>query len=182
MAALVKFVSSQQNICAEFACHTHCGVIRRPFSRQSDEGFMVEVLWTYQNRGAKGTERTIYPAVSACHDYRYHPREVITGVFDELASNHLGFFVWTVEFWNPHPLAGISEIKCVEWYRAHPIEDDRKMHARMDDALRGRGVRPGCHVITPISAESRYWWVGSSMCLRASSSPSVGARDFTAFD
>lgn len=141
VAALIRFVSSHPNICAGVAFHTQSGVILRPFSHQSDEAFPAEDLWTYQKLGAKGTELTGYPAISVYHEFRYHPKEVITGAFDDWAYNHLGIFGWTVEIWNPQRQAGIPEMKYIEWYREHSVEDDRKMLAWSDDALRGKGYQ-----------------------------------------
>ena len=39
---------------------------------------------------------TGYPNISVYHDFRYHPKEVITGVFDDWMYDHLGVYAWTV--------------------------------------------------------------------------------------
>ena len=141
VANLLRFLSTHPNIVAGVAFHTQSGVILRPFSHQSDEAFPAEDLWTYKKLGDRGTELTGYPSISVFHDFRYHPKEVITGAFDDWAYNHLGIFGWTVEIWNPQRHAGISEMKYIEWYREHPFEDDVKMLAWSDGALKGEGFR-----------------------------------------
>ncbi len=141
VANLLRFLATHPNVIAGVAFHTQSGVILRPFSHQSDDAFPAEDLWTYRKLGDRGTEMTGYPNVSVFHDFRYHPKEVITGAFDDWAYNHLGIFGWTVEIWNPQRQAGIPEMKFIEWYREHPFEDDRKLLAWSDDALRGEGYR-----------------------------------------
>ena len=84
------------------------GVLLRPYGHQSDEKFPAEDLWTYQKIGEKGTEITGYPAISVFHEFRYHPKEVITGAFDDWLYDHLGVFGWTVELWSPQRQAGIT--------------------------------------------------------------------------
>jgi murein tripeptide amidase MpaA len=135
----VAFVASHPNITGAILFHTYSGVLLRPYSHQADDSLPAEDLWTYQKLGAKGTELTGYPNISVFHDFRYHPREVITGSFDDWAYDHLGLFAWTIEIWSPQRAAGIAEYKFIEWYREHPVEDDLKLLAWNDGALAGRG-------------------------------------------
>ncbi|MDH7568376.1 MAG: M14 family metallopeptidase [Armatimonadota bacterium] len=140
--AAVAFITSHPNITGGVAFHTFSGVLLRPFSAQSDENFPAEDLWTYQKIGQKGEEITGYPAVSVYHDFRYHPREVITGVFDDWMYDHLGLFAWTVEIWSPQRQAGITDYKFIDWYREHPVEDDLKLLKWNDEVLEGKGFVP----------------------------------------
>ena len=87
----------------------------------------------------KGTELTGYPAVSVYHDFRYHPKEVITGALDDWMYDHLGVYCWTVEIWSPQRQAGIEEYKFIDWYREHPFDDDLKMLKWSDEVLDGKG-------------------------------------------
>lgn len=73
------------------------------------------------------------------HDFRYHPKQFISGDFDEWMFDHQGIFAWTVEIWSPQRQAGIEEYKFIDWYREHPIEDDLKMLKWSDETLRGAG-------------------------------------------
>ena len=135
----VAFVASHPNITGAILFHTYSGVLLRPYSHQADETLPAEDLWTYQKLGQRGTELTGYPAISVFHDFRYHPKEVITGSFDDWAYDHLGVFAWTIEIWSPQRAAGISDYKFIEWYRDHPLEDDLKLLEWSDSVLGGRG-------------------------------------------
>jgi murein tripeptide amidase MpaA len=140
--ALVAFITSHANITAGITFHTYSGVLLRPYGTQNDEAFPAEDLWTYQKIGEKGTAETGYPAISVYHEFRYHPKEVITGVFDDWLYDHLGVFAWTVEIWSPQRQAGITDYKYIDWFREHPVEDDLKMLKWSDEALEGKGYVP----------------------------------------
>lgn len=137
--AVVDFVARHRNLTGVITFHTWSGVLLRPYGTQSDEAFPAEDLWAYKAIGDKGTEITGYPNVSVYHDFRYHPKEVITGVFDDWAYDQLGLFGWTVEIWSPQRQAGITEYKYIDWYREHPVEDDLKMLKWSDEVLEGQG-------------------------------------------
>jgi len=146
---LIKFITAHPNITGGMTFHTFSGVLLRPYGTESDETFPAEDLWTYKAIGKKGTELTGYPAISVFHDFKYHPKEVITGVFDDWMYEHLGVFAWTVEIWSPHRQAGLTEgfhaetkagaFKFIEWYRDHPVEDDLKMLKWADEIFGGEG-------------------------------------------
>jgi hypothetical protein len=138
----VQFIASHPNITGAVLFHTYSGVLLRPYSHQADDTLPAEDLWTYQKLGARGTELTGYPNISVFHDFRYHPKEVITGSFDDWAYDHLGLFAWTVEIWSPQRAAGITDYKFIEWYREHPEDDDLKLLAWNDAALGGKGFVP----------------------------------------
>jgi len=137
--AVVDFIARHPNLTGGVTFHTYSGVLLRPFSHQADEAFPAEDLWTYEKIGAKGTETTGYPYISVYHDFRYHPKEVITGAFDDWLYDHLGLFTWTVEIWSPQRQAGIESYKYIDWYREHPLEDDLKLLKWSDEVLGGRG-------------------------------------------
>ncbi|MEJ5309982.1 MAG: M14 family metallopeptidase [Anaerolineae bacterium] len=137
--AVVHFIAGHPNITGGVAFHTYSGVLLRPYDDRDDKEFPVEDLWTYQKIGAKGTEITGYPNVSVYHDFRYHPKEVITGGFDTWLYEQMGAFAWTVEIWSPQRQAGITEYKFIEWWREHPLEDDLKLLKWSDEVLDGKG-------------------------------------------
>lgn len=136
---IVDFIARHRNITGALTFHTFSGVLLRPFGTRNDDAFPAEDLWTYKAIGKKGTEITGYPNISVYHDFRYHPNEVITGVFDDWLYNHMGFFAWTVEIWNPQDQAGIEEVKFIDWFREHPPEDDLAMLKWSDEKLDGQG-------------------------------------------
>ncbi len=140
--AMVEFIVKHPNICSAVTFHTLSGVLLRPYGTKPDSDMIPEDLWAYEKIGAKGTALTGYPAVSVFHDFKYHPKEVITGVFDDWMYDHLGVFAWTTELWSPQRQAGIKDYKFIEWFREHPVEDDLKMIAWNDEKLDGLGFVP----------------------------------------
>ncbi|MEI7970256.1 MAG: M14 family metallopeptidase [Betaproteobacteria bacterium] len=140
--AAVAFITAHPNITGGIAFHTYSGVLLRPCSHRADDTLPAEDLWTFRRIGDQGTALTGYPNVSVFHDFRYHPKEVITGSFDDWLYEHQGVFAWTVEVWSPQREAGITDYKFIEWYREHPVEDDLKLLRWNDTVLGGRGFVP----------------------------------------
>ena len=147
---LIQFIVAHPNITGAITFHTFSGVLLRPYGTVADEAMPAEDLWTFQAIGKHATEMTGYPAVSVYHDFRYHPKEVITGVFDDWMYDHLGVYAWTCEIWSPQRQAGITEgfdnntkpgaFKFIDWGRNHPLEDDIKMMEWSDANLDGKGL------------------------------------------
>jgi murein tripeptide amidase MpaA len=145
--ALVQFITSHPNICHAVTFHTYSGVLLRPYGTQADDAMPAEDLWTFEEIGRKGTEITGYPAISVFHDFKYHPKEVITGVFDDWCYDHLGIYAWTVEIWSPHRQAGITQgfdkdtkqgaFKFTTWGRHHELDDDLKLLRWAENAIPG---------------------------------------------
>jgi murein tripeptide amidase MpaA len=133
--AMVDFIVKHPNIGAGVSFHTHSGVILRPMGTQADDDMTPEDLWVYKRLSALGEKLTGYPAISIYEDFRYHPKEVISGTQDWLYE-HLGSLFWTVEIWAPNKEAGITEYDWIHWYREHPPEDDLKL-LRWSDAQCG---------------------------------------------
>lgn len=125
--AVLDFITSHTNINAGITYHTYSGVILRPPSLHPDDQMDAQDLWTYKAIAKRGSDLTGYPAVSVYHDFRYHPKEVISGVFDDWLFNNLGVFGFTVEQWDIVGRAGIKDRKFIEWMRDHPHEDDYKI-------------------------------------------------------
>ena len=130
--AMVDFIVKHPNIGAGVSFHTHSGVILRPMGTQSDDDMTPEDLWIYKRLSALGEKLTGYPAISIYEDFRYHPKEVITGTQDWLYE-HIGSLFWTVEIWAPNKEAGITDYDWIHWYREHPPADDLKL-LRWSDA------------------------------------------------
>lgn len=104
----------------------------------ADDEMPPEDLWVFQTIGKHGEKTTGYPAISVFHEFRYHPKEVITGTQDWLYSD-LGAFAWVVEIWSPMREAGVTDYKYIDWFRDHSEDDDFKMLKWADDALEGKG-------------------------------------------
>ena len=125
--AMVDFITSHPNINAALTYHTYSGVILRPPSTHPDEDMDQDDLWIYKAIARRGTDLVGYPNVAVYKDFRYHPKQVISGVFDDWMYNHLGIFAFTVELWDIVGRAGIEDRKYIEWMRDHPHEDDLKI-------------------------------------------------------
>ena len=136
---IVDFIAKHPNITGTISFHTMSGVLLRPYDDRSDDELPTDDLWTYQKIGQKGTQITSYPNISVFHDFKYHPKQVITGGFDTWCYEHVGVFSWTVEFWSPMRQAGIEKFKFIDWYREHPVEDDLKLLKWNDEVLKGKG-------------------------------------------
>jgi murein tripeptide amidase MpaA len=122
--ALADFVISHPNINIAITFHTYSRVILRPFSTKSDDDMNTEDLWVYKKIGEIGTKITGYRCFSTFHDFKYHPKEVTTGAFDDWMYDHRGIFTFTIELWDLPTEAGIKDRKLIEWWREHPHEDD----------------------------------------------------------
>jgi murein tripeptide amidase MpaA len=137
--AVVQAIVDRPNICAFIQYHTMAGAHLRPYGTKADDALPVFDLRVFKQIGEKATELTGYPAVSVYHDFKYHPKEVITGVADDWAYDHLGIHGWTTEFWNVKKAAGIEDTKFIEWGQGHPVDDDLKILAWSDEELHGEG-------------------------------------------
>ncbi len=135
--AMVDFVTKHRNIGAAISYHTHSGVILRPMGTQSDDDMTPEDLWQYKRFSDLGAKSTGYPAISIFHEFKYHPKQVITGTQDWVYE-HLGALFWTVEIWAPNKEAGITDYQWIEWYREHPVEDDLKLLKWSDEQCAGK--------------------------------------------
>ncbi|GAB4529287.1 MAG: M14 family metallopeptidase [Anaerolineae bacterium] len=137
--AIVDFIARHKNITGAITFHTYSAVLLRPYSTEPDDNMPAEDLWTFQKIGDKGTQITGYPNVSVFHDFKYHPKEVIYGGFDDWVYEHLGAFAWTVEIWSPIQQAGIKDYKFIDWFREHPVGHDLMLLKWSDEQLGGKG-------------------------------------------
>ncbi|WP_077037021.1 M14 family metallopeptidase [Pelomonas sp. KK5] len=135
--AMVDFILAHPNIGAAISYHTHSGVILRPMGTCSDDDMIPDDLRCYKRFSELGTRSTGYPAASIWHEFKYHPKETISGTQDWVYE-HLGALFWTVELWAPNREAGIEGYKWIDWYREHPVEDDLKLLKWSDEQCGGQ--------------------------------------------
>ncbi len=135
--AMVDFIVAHPNIGAAISYHTHSGVILRPMGSMSDDDMIPEDLWSIKLFSDLGHKATDYPALSIWHDFKYHPKQVISGTQDWVYE-HLGALFWVVELWSPNREAGITGYKWIDWYREHPVEDDLKLLKWSDEQCGGQ--------------------------------------------
>ncbi|MBN2548013.1 MAG: hypothetical protein JXB15_02560 [Anaerolineales bacterium] len=122
--ALVDFIVQHPNINIALTYHTFSRVILRSYSTKADDEMETEDLFVTKKIGQIGSQLVGYRCVSTFHDFKYHPKEVTTGAFDDWMYDHLGIFAYTIELWDLPTEAGIKERKFIEWFRDHPHEDD----------------------------------------------------------
>ncbi len=135
----VEFLIANKNIFGVHTYHTFCGAILRPFSDRDDLEMPDHDLAVYKTLGDRGTELTGYPNLSVYHDFRYAPREVITGTFDDWAFSAYGVFAFTIEFWSAAKSAGIEVDDFIRFFRDPPEEASLKMLRWNDEELEGEG-------------------------------------------
>ncbi len=135
--AEVQAIAERPNVTAFVAYHTSGGVHLRPYSEKPDDDMPSGDLRTYRLIGAKATELTGYKNVSMFHGFKYDFKTTEGGASDDWVYDHLGIYAWTTEFWSPIDRAGIKEYHLIEWYNAHPVEDDLKLLAWADEMAPG---------------------------------------------
>lgn len=131
--ALVEFVVNHPNINFAITFHTFSRVILRPYSTKSDDDMNTEDLWVFKMIGEMGTKITGYRCVSTFHDFKYHPKEVTTGAFDDWMYDHHGVFTYTIELWDLPTEAGIKDRKFIDWWREHPHAEDLQILNWIDE-------------------------------------------------
>lgn len=137
--AQVDFLLSHKNVFGLHTYHTFCGAILRPFSNKPDDEMPEHDLDVYKALGERGTELTGYPNISVYHDFRYDPKKVITGAFDDWAYDNYGVFAFTIEFWSAARAAGVRVEDFIEFFRDPPEEAQLRMLAWNDRELAGEG-------------------------------------------
>lgn len=137
--AAVDFITEHPNINIAVTYHTYSRVILRPFSTRPDDDLETQDLWVFKLMGKIGTDLTGYRSVSTFHDFKYAPKEVTYGAFDDWMFDHLGVFAFTVEQWDLPTEAGIKDRKFIEWYREHPHDEDLQI-LQWIDANGGEGA------------------------------------------
>lgn len=140
--AVVEFIATLPNIGAGLTYHTYSRAILRPYGTKPDDEFPVEDLWVFKAIANRGTELTGYRNASVYHDFRYHPKETIKGVFDDWMYDYLGNYAFTIELWDLPTAAGIEDRKFIEWFREHPISDDYTILDWIDRQNDGVGLVP----------------------------------------
>ncbi|MHB2020012.1 MAG: M14 family metallopeptidase [Candidatus Xenobia bacterium] len=106
--AVVAFMAEHRNIGVVQTFHTYSGCILRPLSTHPDEEIDRQDLGVFKTLGQRGTQITGYPCLSTYHDFRYGPKELIRGGFDDWCYDHYGAFSFTTEIWSIGKAAGLE--------------------------------------------------------------------------
>ena len=135
----VEALLARKNVFSVHTYHTFCGAILRPFSDKDDLEMPEQDLAVFKAVGERGTELTGYPNISVYHDFRYDPKEVITGAFDDWAYSAYGILAFTIEFWSMAKAAGVEVKDFIEFFRDPPEEASLAMLRWNDEELGGEG-------------------------------------------
>ena len=126
--AHVDFLVKHPNINAGIAYHTYSGVILRPYGTKADSDMDTNDLWMFEAIAERAKELTGYRTVSVFHDFKYHPKQVITGPSNDYLYDQLGAFGYVIELWDIVGKATDKyDRKYIDWMRNHPHEDDVKI-------------------------------------------------------
>lgn len=135
--AVVDFVSRHLNINAAITFHTFSRALLRPYSTKADDDMDTDDLWVFKKIGEIGTQLTGYRCVSTFHDFKYRPKEVTTGAFDDWMYDRFGAYTFTIELWDLPSEAGIKDRKFIEWWREHPHAEDLQILKWADEHVPG---------------------------------------------
>jgi murein tripeptide amidase MpaA len=130
---MVDFIVHHPNINLALTYHTFSRVILRSYSTKPDDEMDADDLFVTKKIGQIGSELTGYRCASTFHDFKYHPKEITTGAFDDWMYDHLGVFAYTVEQWDLPTQAGIKDRKFIEWFRDHPHLEDLQILKWIDE-------------------------------------------------
>ena len=137
--AVVRAMTSRQNICLFNTYHTYGGLHLRPYASKADDEMPTGDLRLYKYLGECMTKITGYPCISVFHDFKYHPKQVESGASDDWAYEHLGIPGWTTEIWSLKREAGLTDTRYIEWFDWHDPADDRALLKYSDEALHAKG-------------------------------------------
>ncbi len=138
--AHVDFVANHPNIVAGVAYHTYSGVILRPYGTKADSEMETDDLWVYEAIAERAQALTGYRTVSVFHDFKYHPKQVITGPSNDWLYDNQGIYGYVIELWDIVGRAtGKFDRKFIDWMRVHPHEDDVQIFEWAQDNGAGKG-------------------------------------------
>lgn len=131
--AIAEFFRTHRNINGVHTYHTYSGVLLHPYGDQPDDALPTHDLKVYQHFGAKGTELTGYPTTSVWSGFKYDPKDVTHGNFDDWVYDHLGIYCFTNELWDIIGASGVKDREFIKWFTDHPEEDDLGILAFNDE-------------------------------------------------
>lgn len=125
--ALAKAFVERPNIVGAHTHHTFGGFLLRPSSSRPDSDFPTKDLEVYKLMGQIGEAITGYKHLSVFHDFKYDPKAVTTGAWDDWHYDHRGVYSWTPEIWSLANQAGVKKEKALEIYQNPGADNLLKM-------------------------------------------------------
>lgn len=107
-AALTKAFTQRNRICGHLNLHTYGGLIIRPPTNHPDENFPAHDLEVYKKIQSTGSDVSGYKGISSYHDFRYNPRDTISGTTVDWSYEHRGVYSFTIEIWDVWKQAGVT--------------------------------------------------------------------------
>lgn len=134
--ALAEAFVQRPHIVGATTHHTFGGYLLRPSSARPDTEFNTHDLEVFKAQGKMGEEVTGYNAYSIYHDFKYDPKRVTTGAWDDWHYDHRGVFSWTTEIWSLAKQAGIKFDRPLQYYQNPGAETLSKMMQWCDQNLK----------------------------------------------
>lgn len=134
--ALAESFVKRSRIMGATTHHTFGGYLLRPSSSRPDAEFSTHDLEVFKQQGKMGEAVTGYKAYSIYHDFKYDPKRITTGAWDDWHYDHRGVFSWTTEIWSLAKRAGVNFEKPLEYYQNPSSENLLKMIRWCDQNLK----------------------------------------------
>lgn len=117
---LTEAILKRPNIVSVQTHHSYGGVLLRPSSLRADSELPSFDLEMFKEIMRLGTEATGYPSYSVFHDFRYDPKNVTTGAWDDWHYDHFGRYAVTPELWSLTSQVGYVPKNPLEQYQSLP--------------------------------------------------------------
>lgn len=117
---LAEAILKRPNIVSVQTHHSYGGVLLRPSSLRPDSELPSFDLEMFKEIMRLGTEATGYPSYSVYHDFRYDPKNVTTGAWDDWHYDHFGRYAVTPELWSLTSQVGYVPKNPLEQYQSLP--------------------------------------------------------------
>lgn len=134
--ALAQAFVGKPNIVGVHTHHTFGGFLLRPSSLRPDSDLPSFDLEIFKGQGKMGEGITGYKHYSVYHDFRYDPKKLTTGTWDDWHYDHRGVFSWTTEIWSLAQKAGIQFDRPLDYYQNPTTEALIKMIRWCDQNLK----------------------------------------------
>lgn len=120
--AIVKAVVERPNISVAHTYHTYGGMVLRSPALHGDEKMDTLDLFITKTLCDQAAEKMGYKVYNVYKDFRYDPKDVSTGTFNDWLYSHRGIFSATIELWDIAKEAGMPFIHPLDCYFC-PSED-----------------------------------------------------------
>lgn len=121
---VAEALAKRKNVSLFFDLHTWGRVLLRPSSLRADSELNPEDLNVLTLICQIGEKATQYKPLNIYKDFRYDPKKVTTGAFDDWAFDQMGMFGFTPEIWNAFHESGTKLQSTLHYYQ-DPCESEQ---------------------------------------------------------